>query len=362
MFIFILLTHCFDESTEYHQDVDWISGNLTGVNIAQFSFPSGEPNGISAPAFLKKVARFADWSRAQEEVTNVIAISDVFKRLNRDLNLGNADYYTIPESRELAAQYLLLYELSLPFGLDLNNQLDINKSSTQVIVTLKDMTTNEMQAWIKTAESFIYDEASIELKAVGPTVMFAYISERNIESMLTGTIVAIFIISSLILIALRDVRLGLISLVPNLLPIALAFGVWGLLVGQVNLAVSVVTGLALGIVVDDSVHFLSKYQLARKELGLNAREAVISAFTAVGTALVVTTIILVAGFSVLAQSTFGLNSITATLTGIAISIALIADLSLLPALLISLDKDGKEPVSKETDAELNSSIKSKAAN
>ena len=160
----------------------------------------------------------------------------------------------------------------------------------------------------------------------------------------------------------RDVRLGLISLVPNLLPIALAFGVWGLLVGQVNLAVSVVTGLALGIVVDDSVHFLSKYQLARKELGLNAREAVISAFTAVGTALVVTTIILVAGFSVLAQSTFGLNSITATLTGIAISIALIADLSLLPALLISLDKDGKEPVIKETDAELNSSIKSKAAN
>ena len=102
----------FDESTEYRQDVDWISGNLTGVNIAQFSFPSGEPNGISAPAFLKKVARFADWSRAQEEVTNVIAISDVFKRLNRDLNLGNADYYTIPESRELAAQYLLLYELS----------------------------------------------------------------------------------------------------------------------------------------------------------------------------------------------------------------------------------------------------------
>jgi predicted RND superfamily exporter protein len=351
----------FDESTEYRQDVDWISGNLTGVNIAQFSFPSGEPNGVSAPAFLEKVARFADWSRAQDEVTNVIAISDIFKRLNRDLNLGNSDYYTIPESRELAAQYLLLYELSLPFGLDLNNQLDINKSSTQVIVTLKDMTTNEMQAWIKTAERFIYDDASIELKAVGPTVMFAYISERNIESMLTGTIVAIFIISGLILIALRDVRLGLISLVPNLLPIALAFGVWGLLVGQVNLAVSVVTGLALGIVVDDSVHFLSKYQLARKELGLNAREAVISAFTAVGTALVVTTIILVAGFSVLAQSTFGLNSITATLTGIAISIALIADLSLLPALLISLDKDGKKPVSNDTNANLNSSIESNAA-
>lgn len=348
----------FDESTEYRQDVDWISDNLTGVNIVQFSFPSGEPNGVSEPAFLEKVSRFTDWARAENEVTNVLAISDIFKRLNRDLNLGNKDFYTIPENRELAAQYLLLYELSLPFGLDLNNQLDISKSSTQVVVTLKDMTTNEMQAWIKTAENFILDDAKIELKAVGPTVMFAYISERNIESMLTGTIVAIFIISGLILIALRDVRLGLISLIPNLLPIALAFGIWGLLVGQVNLAVSVVTGLALGIVVDDSVHFLSKYQLARKELGLNAREAVISAFTAVGTALVVTTIILVAGFSVLAQSTFGLNSITATLTGIAISIALIADLSLLPALLIRLDKENKDLAPNEIDPELGSSAQS----
>ena len=346
----------FDESTEYRQDVDWISNNLTGINIIQFSIPSGESNGVSAPAFLEKVSRFTDWARGQDEVTNVLAISDVFKRLNRDLNLGNSDYYSIPESREMAAQYLLLYELSLPFGLDLNNQLDINKSSTQVLVTLEDMTTNEMQAWIKTAETFIFDDTGIELTAVGPTVMFAYISERNIESMLTGTIVAIFIISGLILIALKDVRLGLISLVPNLLPIALAFGVWGLLVGQVNLAVSVVTGLALGIVVDDSVHFLSKYQRARKELGLNTREAVISAFTAVGTALVVTTVILVAGFSVLAQSTFGLNSITATLTAIAISIALIADLSLLPALLISLDKDEKELAKNETNTGLGSSV------
>ena len=350
----------FDESTEYRQDVDWISDNLTGVNIVQFSFPSGESNGVSEPAFLQKVSRFSDWARSQDEVTNVLSISDVFKRLNRDLNLGNPEYYSIPENRELAAQYLLLYELSLPFGLDLNNQLDINKSSTQVVVTLRDMTTNEMQAWIKTAETFILDDAAIELKAVGPTVMFAYIAERNIESMLTGTIVAIFIISGLILIALRDLRLGLISLIPNLLPIAVAFGFWGVLVGQVNLAVSVVTGLALGIVVDDCVHFLSKYQLARKELGLNTREAVISAFTAVGTALVVTTIILVVGFSVLAQSTFGLNSITATLTGIAISIALVADLSLLPALLISLDKKTDNPTSHQLDSAFDSSVASKA--
>ena len=157
--------------------------------------------------------------------------------------------------------------------------------------------------------------------------------------MLSGTLLAVFLISGVILLALRNVRLGILSLVPNLLPAGLAFGLWGLLVGQVNMAVAVVAGMALGVVVDDCVHFLSKYQIARREQNLKAEDAVIYAFGSVGTALVVTTVILVAGFLVLAQSSFGVNSYMAMLTAIALLIALIADLTLLPALLIALDKD-----------------------
>jgi hypothetical protein len=156
--------------------------------------------------------------------------------------------------------------------------------------------------------------------------------------MLWGTLYAVLIISGIILIALKDVRLGLLSLVPNLLPAALAFGVWGLFVGQVNMAVAVVTGMALGVIVDDSVHFLTKYQLARKNDKLSAERAVVSAFSGVGTALLVTTIILVAGFAILAQSSFGLNSAMASLTAIALFMALLADLTILPALLILLDR------------------------
>ena len=332
----------FDDSVQYRQDTDWISSNLTGVNQVQFSLPAGESNGVSDPVFIEKVSNFTAWAHNEPVVTHVQSISDTFKRLNRDLNAGDPAFYRVPDTRELAAQYLLLYELSLPFGLDLNNQLDISKSSTQVIVTIDDMTTNELRAWIARAESYLKDELDFNLTAVGPTVMFAYISERNIQSMLLGTLVAVFLISGVILIALRDVRLGIISLIPNLLPAALAFGLWGLLVGQVNMAVAVVAGMALGVVVDDSVHFLSKYQIARRELNLSAHDAVISAFNGVGTALVVTTLILTAGFAILAQSTFGVNSNMAMLTGIALVIALIADMTLLPALLIALDKDKKE--------------------
>ena len=176
----------------------------------------------------------------EEPVTHVQSISDTFKRLNRDLNGGDPAFYKIPESRELAAQYLLLYELSLPYGMDLNNQLDINKSSTQIVITIEDMTTNEVRAWLQRAEDFLANDLGINTYAVGPTVMFAYIAERNIKSMLSGTFFAVLLISGVILIALKNVRLGVISLVPNLLPAGLAFGLLGLLVGQVNMAVAVV--------------------------------------------------------------------------------------------------------------------------
>jgi len=351
----------FDESVEYRQDTDWVSANLTGANLIQFNLQSGEANGVSEPAFIQTVADFTEWALNEEVVTHVQSISDTFKRLNRDLNEGDEAYYSIPESRELAAQYLLLYELSLPFGLDMNNQLDISKSSTQVVVTLDDMTTNELRSWIARAEGYLTETHKTNLTAVGPTVMFAYISKRNIESMLIGTLLAVFLISGVILIALRDVQLGLISLIPNLLPAALAFGVWGALVGQVNMAVAVVAGMALGVVVDDSVHFLTKYQIARRELKLSARDAVISAFNGVGTALVVTTLILVAGFAILAQSSFGVNSYMAMLTAIALVIALIADLTLLPALLIVLDKDKAVENSSDTPPTVTASSQAKTA-
>ena len=329
----------FDEDISFRADTDWISQNLSGLNAIQFDMRSEGDNGISDPDFLKKLEKFANWARQHELVTNVQSITDVFKRLNRDLNGGNEDFYKIPGDRELAAQYLLLYELSLPFGLDLNNQIDINKSSTQIIVTIEDLTTNEIRQWISEAENFLQNEVGISAVAAGPTVMFSYIAERNIQGMLWGTFYAVIIISGLILVALKDVKLGIISLIPNILPAALAFGIWGLLVGQVNMAVAVVTGMALGVIVDDSVHFLTKYQIAKNGGETNARKAVISAFTGVGTALLVTTIILVAGFAILAQSSFGLNSAMASLTAIALFMALVADLTLLPALLIALDDD-----------------------
>jgi uncharacterized protein len=271
-------------------------------------------------------------------VRHVNSISDTFKRLNKNLHGDDPAYYRLPEDFDLAAQYLLLYELSLPYGLDLNNQLNIDKSSTQVIVTLENMDSQSLLEVSARGEAWLRDNTpKMTATGIGPAIMFAYISERNIKSMLVGTFLAVVLISAIMVGVLRSPRLGTISLVPNLLPAGLAFGIWGMFVGELNMAVSMVSGMTLGIVVDDTIHFLTKYKRGCIDQGLDAPDAVRYAFANVGQAILVTSLILIAGFSVLATSSFALNSLMALLTSIAIAMALIADFLLLPALLIRLD-------------------------
>jgi hypothetical protein len=260
-------------------------------------------------------------------------------------------WYKLPESQEMSAQYLLLYEMSLPYGLDLNNQLNVDKSSSRIVATFKNMSSNELitleQEMIKW---FANNAPQYDVDFASPSLMFAHIGQRNIISMLIGTILALILISILLGIALRSWKYGVISLLPNLAPAAIAFGLWGIISGEVGLGLSVVIGMTLGIVVDDTVHFLSKYLHAKRDKNATSKEAVHYAFDNVGRALWITTLVLVAGFTVLAQSSFKMNADMGFLTALTIFIALVVDFLFLPPLLMLLDKrTKKQPVTQVND-------------
>ncbi|WP_455365121.1 efflux RND transporter permease subunit, partial [Kaarinaea lacus] len=290
------------------------------------------------------VARFADWYRQQPEVIHVNTFTDIMKRLNKNMHGDDETYYREPRERNLAAQYLLLYEMSLPYGLDLNNQINIDKSATRFTVTLQTMSTNKLLALEKRADKWLTENTTTikEAHGSGTTMMFAHIGKKNIKSMLLGTTVALVMISLLLIFALRSVKIGLVSMVPNLVPAAMGFGLWGIFVGEVGLALSVVMGMTLGIVVDDTVHFLSKYLRARREKHISPPEATVYAYHTVGMALLTTSIVLVVGFLVLALSAFKLNAGMGTLTAIVIALALIADFFFLPPLLMKLEEKNDE--------------------
>ena len=336
--------HYFDESIEFRRDADFTVEHLTGMYAMEYSLGSGKPGGINDPGFLSDIAAFADWYGEQPETIHVNVITDTFKRLNMSMHGDDPAEYRLPASRELAAQYLLLYEMSLPYGLDLNNQIDIDKSATRMTVSTQTLSSNEVLALDRRALQWLADHAPniARTESSGTTLMFAYLGRRNIISMLVGTTIALVGISFVLIFALRSLRVGLASLVPNLIPGALGFGIWGLAVGEVGLSLSVVTTMTLGIVVDDTVHFLSKYRRARRELGFASPDAVRVAFRTVGRALLTTSLVLVAGFVVVSLSSFELNAGMGKLTALVIALALVADFFLLPPLLMKVEGDADE--------------------
>ena len=332
------LTQFFDKRYQVRRDADYIVENLTGLEKLEYSLNAGREGGVTDPDYLRKVEAFTEWYRQQPEVTHVQAFSDIMKRLNKNMHGDDPAFYRLPENQDLAAQYLLLYEFSLPFGSDLNDRIDVAKSATRMAVVTKDGNSRSLreldqraQFWLRTNIPDFAQEAS------GLSIIVAHMTQRNIDSMLGSTIFAMALISFILIGVFKSVRIGLLSLLPNFIPALMSFGLWGHFVGRLGIVSSVVVAVCFGIVVDDTIHFLSKYLKARRE-GLSAPEAVRSTFHTVGHALWTTTAVLSAGFLVFTMSGFELSWVLGLMVTITIVFAIAADFLLLPPLLIALDR------------------------
>ena len=327
-----------NESYELRRSADFISDNFSGLDNFEYSLNSGREGGITDIEYLHKVDSFANWLREQPEVSHVTSVADVMKRLNQSLHADADGTYTLPDNSGLAAQYLFLYELSLPVGLDLNNFITFDRSAIRVTVVIKGMSVKEQIELDNRAIAWLQRNApQMQTGATGVVIVSAYSVKRNIEKMLLGTFIAMSIVSLLLIFEFRSLRLGLLSLVPNFLPAIAAMGVWGYAAGAVSIAASLVTAIAFGIVVDDTIHLLSKYQKSRAE-GKSAAEAIAPTFGLVGRPLLTTTLIFALGFLVFGVSGLSTNQTLGLLVGLMVIIAVVADFLLFPPLLMVLDK------------------------
>ena len=329
----------FDDRYEFRQDSDYVAENLTSLDRLEYSLDAGGDGAITEPGYLRTADAFAAWFREQPEVTHVQAFPDVMKRLNRNMHGDDPAFHRLPEDRELAAQYLLLYELSLPFGSDLNDRIDIAKSATRMVVATDGSWSRELLELDERAQRWVQGNApGLAGEATGISILFAHVSRTSIDSMLAGTALVMAVISLLLLVVFRSPRVGLLSLVPNFIPAVMSFGLWGHLVGRVGIASSVMVAIAFGIIVDDTIHFLGRYLRGRRE-GLAPADAVRATFSTVGHALLTTTVVFAAGFLVFAFSGFEVSWSLGLLVATTILLALGADFLLLPALLLTIDRE-----------------------
>lgn len=325
----------FDDRFEFRQASDFVEDNLTGLNVIDFDLGAGAEGGVYEPAYQRKVAAFADWLKSQDGVVSVLAIPEITRRIHRAMNVAGDDAVDgIPGNPDLISQYFLLYELSLPFGAEITDQINVSRSSSRVTAILRGQTSGDIRALNLRATEWLARNAPPAMHASGISinVLFSNLSTQNIRSMIGSTAVSILIIGLIIGFALRSWSLGILSLGTNLLPALIGFGIWGFLIGDIGLAASVITATTIGIVVDDTIHFLMKYRNLRRQ-GMATEDAVTQVFGTVGVAMLVTTVSVSVGFLVLVLSGFEVNRSLGAQTAIIISAALLVDWFLLPPLL-----------------------------
>lgn len=327
----------FSEKLEFRQALEFVDANVGGVNTMEIAMTHEDDKPVTDPQFLRDIEAVTSWLESKSQIDHVDSISHLVKRIGKNLNQNNEAFYSIPDNPELAAQYILLYELSLPAGHNMNDLLNLDKTATRINLSfssLDSIKTLELEQEIKTHLAIAYP--NYDFKLSGISLMFSHIGIKNTKSMVEAGFLALVGISVILLLALRSIKLGILSLVPNLIPALLAFGVWGMFNGEFGIAISCALGMSLGIVVDDTVHFLARYKMYREQY--DAPAAIQKTFSSVGHALFITTVVLACGFSVLALSAFQVNADVGIFNAITIIFALICDFLLLPAVLLLVDR------------------------
>lgn len=333
-------------TTEYAMD------NLTGIYVLSYPIPAREPDGVTDPEYLEGLDRLANWFRQQPGVVHVRTIADTMKRLNKALHGDRPDMYRLPETREMAAQYLLLYEMSLPQGIDLNSEINVDKSATLFSVTTANLSSEKMSVLRDHAREWMRHNLPEYMRtdAVGLPVLFTDISRTMIDSMWISSPMTVILVMLAIMVSLRSVVFGLLSLPTNMIPIIVGFGTWAIMGWTMNFSMSSIISITVGIIVDNCIHFMSKYLRARRLYGLTTEDAIRYAYTHCGKALWAVAVVLATGFGVLALSPMVFSDNLGVLSAIIMTLALGSNLLLLPSLLLYLDR--RERVAVKTLEEI----------
>ncbi len=323
----------FDKSVDIRKSTEFIMENLTGPMAYEIVVDAGKKDGIKAPEFMKTVEKFCKEYQAHfPDVRHMSSLVDTVKRFNKVLD----NKEEVPDSQEMIAQYLLLYSLSLPQGMEINDKMDINEQKLRVTAQVNIVDTSVDLEQIRYVEAW-WNNTPFSASVQGQTAMFAYMQSDVTDTLIYSLSLAIFLVSMIMLFIFKRVKLLWVFILPNILPVMLVVGLMGWIGINIDIGVAIAGAIIIGVAVDDTIHFLVKYFDARKR-GLDLAESFDEVLRYAGKAILFTTIILSLSFSLFAFSTFTPNQNFGIVTASALVIAFIVDILLLPALLSLTDK------------------------
>ncbi|MCF6244468.1 MAG: efflux RND transporter permease subunit [Sulfurovum sp.] len=323
----------FDKNVEIRKSAEFTMKNLTGSMSYILIADSGKTDGIKEPAFLKTVEKFyRDYQLMfPKDVRHINSLLDIIKRYNKIMN----NKESIPEDRKLVAQYLLMYSMGLAQGMEITDQMDFDQRKLRINVLTNIVDTSKDMKMINYAIDW-WAKTPYAMNLTGQTAMYAYMQKDITDTLIYSLSLTILIVSLMMLLIFKRLKILWILLLPNLLPVILVIGMMGWLGLTIDMGVAIAGAIIIGVAVDDTIHFLVKYFDARKR-GLNLTDTFDEVLHYAGKAMLFTTIVLSLSFAMFVFSTFTPNQNFGLVTATALFIALIVDLIYLPALLSVMD-------------------------
>jgi predicted RND superfamily exporter protein len=313
----------------------------------------GKPGSAHDPATLKAVEKFQRFILADPNVSTSVAATDLIRRLNMAFFNNNPGQYTVPETREAVAQLLLLYETSGEGELDYFVNFDA--SALRVSVRAGDLTSNTCKRLMEKFESYFAANLPEGLTGhvTGTIPLYVHMVDYIIQSQISSFTSSFLVIFFIMAVQLWSLRLGLISIIPNIIPVAMTMGAMGLFGITLDTATVMIASVATGITVDDTIHFLNRFK-HEVRAGATYDEAITTTFRTTGKAAVITSLTLVMGFWCLLFASFKPTIFFGLLSGITMITAIFGDLFLLPASLVTFlpklkDKKDAEPAGRTPD-------------
>ena len=326
----------FSEDVDFRQTIEFMQENLTGPMAYEIVVDSGERDGIKSPEFMKTVERFYhEFKTTYPDVRHMGSLVDVVKTFN-DVMDGSK---SVPDDQNLIAQYLLLYSLSLPQGMEINDRMDVDERLLRVTALVNIVDTSLDLEMIQWAQDW-WKDTPYTAQVDGQTAMFAHMQHDVTDTLIQSIMLAIGSVSIMMMLIFRNLRMIPLFIVPNVLPITLVVGAMGWLGMTIDMGVAISGAIIIGVAVDDTIHFLVKYREARRR-GDDLEASLAYVMRYAGSAIIFTTLILSSAFMIFVFSQFLPNVHFGIVTAIALIIAVLVDLLMLPAVLSRFDAGEK---------------------
>ncbi len=326
----------FKEGSTTRQDIEYFDDNYGGAMTLDIIVDSGQDDGILDPVYLASLEQVQDWLEQRPTIGAINSLTDYLKEINQSLNFDDPSFFRLPDSRNMAAQYLLLYD-SAGAQEDLSDIKDFYQRHSRLLVPITNMPALQMREELDQITSYL-DETLADYDTIitGTMVLKTQQDIYVVEGIALSFIVALSVITLFFIVLFRSFKYGLLSIIPSVLPITLAGSLAGWLGVNLDLSALIVFAMTMGIAVDDAIHVMSRYLLARRA-GATTEQSIHRAMSESGRAVVFSSIVLVCGFSMLCFGTVTTIMYIGVFGAVIMALALAGDLLFLPAILYLID-------------------------